>query len=243
LIDYTTYVEHVAQEGQRLMAAARKNLSSDVPSCPGWTVHDLVSHVAAVYEHKIACTALGRAPDPWPPNWPADRDPIEWLGDAHGRLLEMFGRSDATTPSATWWLPDQTVGFWARRMAQETAVHRIDAELAIGTPSPVDAELAADGVDEILILMLAGDWSEDPDDAVMGQHVAISTGGRTWLITLERGAVNVVEQGGAADATVEGDPSDVLLFLWGRLPEDRVKLSGDQDALRVLRSRLVLATQ
>jgi uncharacterized protein (TIGR03083 family) len=225
------------------MAAARGHLSSDVPSCPGWTVHDLVSHVAEVYEHKIACTALGHAPDPWPPDWPADRDPIEWLGDAHGRLLEMFEKNDATTPSATWWPPDQTVGFWARRMAQETAVHRVDAELAIGAPSPVDADLAADGVDEILVLMLAGDWSEDPDDAAMGQHVAISTGERTWLVALERGAVSVAERGGAVDATIGGDPSDVLLFLWGRLPDDSVKLSGDRDALRVLRSRLVLATQ
>ncbi|MDP9241831.1 MAG: maleylpyruvate isomerase family mycothiol-dependent enzyme, partial [Actinomycetota bacterium] len=138
-MEYATYVEHVRQDGQRLAAAAGGNLSLEVPSCPGWSVRDLVSHTARVYEHKIACTALGREPDPWPPKWPADRDPVEWLGDAHGRLLEMFAANGPTTPSFTWWPPDQTVGFWARRMAQETAVHRIDAELAIGSPTPVDA--------------------------------------------------------------------------------------------------------
>lgn len=241
-VDYTTYVEHVQQDGRRLAEVATGSLSRAVPTCPGWTVSDLISHVAQVYEHKIACTALGHSPDPWPPEWPADRDPIEWLGDAHERLLAMFDASGPTTPSATWWPPDQTVGFWARRMAHETAVHRVDAESAIGTPTGVDSELAVDGVDEILVIMLAGDWSDDPEDAAIGQQVAISAGGRSWLVTLERESVSITESGGAGDAALSGEPSDVLLWLWGRAADDRVTRSGE-DALRVLRSRLVLATQ
>ncbi|MEX2405755.1 MAG: maleylpyruvate isomerase family mycothiol-dependent enzyme [Actinomycetota bacterium] len=242
-MDYTTYVEHVRQDGQRLADSASGSLSNAVPSCPGWTVRDLVSHVAGVYEHKIACTELGCAPDPWPPEWPADRDPLEWLGDAHQRLLAMFASSSPSTPSATWWPPDQTVGFWARRMAQETAVHRIDGELAVGSPTPVDAELAVDGVDEILVIMLAGDWSDEPDDAATGQTVAISTGGRTWRVTLERESVSIAEEAGDTDATLGGDPSDVLLWLWGRSPDERLTRSGDEATIRLLRSRLVLATQ
>jgi uncharacterized protein (TIGR03083 family) len=242
-MEYETYVGHVQQDGQRLATVASGTLSETVPSCPGWTVADVVTHVAEVYEHKMSCTALGKAPDPWPPEWPADRDPLEWFGDAHSRLLEMFARSGPTTPSATWWPSDQTVGFWARRMAQETAVHRVDAELAIGKPTPVNADLAVDGVDEVLI-WLTGDWSEDPDDAATGQRVAVSTGGRRWGVTLEREAVSIDEDGGtAADATLGGDPSDVLLWLWGRSSDDRVLRSGDEDAIRLLRSRLVLVTQ
>ena len=242
-MDYATYVERLRADGGRLVEAASGRLSAGVSSCPGWTVRDLVRHVAEVYEHKIACTALGQASDPWPPEWPANRDPIEWFVDAHERLLEMFGRSEPSTPSATWWPPDQTVGFWARRMAHETAVHRIDAELAAGTTTPIDADLATDGVDEILGVMLAGDWSDDPDEAATGQRVAIATGGRTWLVGLERQAVTVAEGDGMHEATLEGDPSDVVLWLWGRAPDEWVTRSGDEDALRVLRSRLVLATQ
>jgi uncharacterized protein (TIGR03083 family) len=242
-LDYATYVESVRQDGARLADAARADLSTDIPTCPGWTMRHLVSHVAEVYEHKIACTALGKTPDPWPPEWPSDRDPAEWLADAHERLLEMFERSEPGTPSATWWPPDQTVGFWARRMAHETAVHRTDAELATGTPTPIDPDLAVDGVDEILRIMLAGDWSDEPDDAATGQRVAIATGGRTWRVELERESVTVAEEGGERDATLEGDPSDVVLWLWGRSPDERVKRTGDDQALRLLRSRLVLATQ
>jgi uncharacterized protein (TIGR03083 family) len=242
-VNYPTFVEHTRRDGERLAAVADGHLADAVPSCPGWSVDDLVRHIAEVYEHKIACTLLGKVPEPWPPEWPADRDAMEWFRDAHGRLLDMFARSEPTTPSATWWTPDQTVGFWARRMAHETAVHRVDAELAAGARTPIDGELAADGVDEILRRMLAGDWSDDADDAATGQRVAVSTGGRRWDVVLERASVDVEDGSGDADARLEGEPSDVDLWLWGRVPDDHVSRSGDLDAVRLLRSRLALATQ
>jgi uncharacterized protein (TIGR03083 family) len=242
-MEYDTFVQHVRVDGERLAAVAGGRGVEPVPSCPGWTVDDLVRHVAEVYEHKIACTLLGHAPDPWPPEWPADRSAIEWFTDAHGRLLEMFDRSGPTTPSATWWPPDQTVGFWARRMAHETAVHRVDAELAASAATPIDAELAADGVDEILRRMLAGDWSEDADDAATGQRIVVSTDRHRWGVILTRDAVTIEDEPGDAEALLEGDPSDVDLWLWGRAPDERVSRTGDLGALRLLRSRLALATQ
>jgi uncharacterized protein (TIGR03083 family) len=242
-MDYAAFGDRVADDGRRLRAAADGHLSSDVPSCPGWTVDDLVRHVAEVYEHKIACTLLGEAPDPWPPEWPIDRDALAWLAEAHERLLELFARSEPTTPSATWWPDDQTVGFWARRMAHETAVHRVDAELASGAATPINGDLAVDGIDEILTRMLAGDWSDDPDDAATGGSVEISAGGSSWSVVLDREAVRVDRASGEAAARVEGDPSDVDLWLWGRAGDDRVRRSGDEEAIRLLRRRLVLATQ
>jgi hypothetical protein len=128
-------------------------------------------------------------------------------------------------------------------MAHETAVHRVDAESANGMPTPVNPELALDGIEEILVIMLEGDWSEDADDAMTGQRVALSTGGRSWGVTLQKESVTVAEGAGGRDATVDGDPSDVLLWLWGRLEDDHVTRSGDEEALRLLRSRLTLATQ
>jgi uncharacterized protein (TIGR03083 family) len=242
-MEYEAFVEQVRLDGGRLAGAADGNIAAAVPSCPGWTVRDLVAHVAQVYEHKIQCTRLGHAPEPWPPKWPGADEPVAWFRDAHARLLEMFKESSPTTPSATWFPPDQTVGFWARRMAQETAVHRVDAELARGGSTPVDAALATDGVDEILTIMLEGDWSEDADDAMTGQRIAISTGGRTWHVVLDREAVSVLEGEGEADAGVTGDPSDVLLWLWGRAGDHQIERSGDTGTLGLLRTRLTMATQ
>jgi uncharacterized protein (TIGR03083 family) len=242
-MDYATFVGHVRLDGDRLAAAADGGLDASVPSCPGWSARDLVTHVAQVYEHKIACTRLGREPDPWPPAWPTDRDPIVWFRDAHARLLAMFDVHGATDPSPTWWPPDQTVGFWARRMAHETAIHRVDAELAVGAVTPVDAPLALDGVDEVLTIMLAGDWSEAPIDPPAGQRVAVEAGNRRWVVTLDTTTIEVAEDRDPADATVGGDPSDVVCWLWGRAGDERVTRSGSEGTIGLLRSRLALATQ
>jgi hypothetical protein len=51
--------------------------------------------------------------------------------------------------------PDQTVGFWIRRMAQETVVHRVDAELAAEVaPGAIPDDIALDGIDEFLIAFI-----------------------------------------------------------------------------------------
>jgi uncharacterized protein (TIGR03083 family) len=242
-MEYAGFVDNVRADGRTLADAADGNIAADVPTCPGWLVRDLVAHVAQVYEHKIECTRLGKAPDPWPPEWPHADDPVPWFRDAHARLLTVFEENDAATPSATWWEPDQTVGFWARRMAHETSVHRVDAELAHGASTPVDAALATDGVDEILHIMLAGDWSDDADDAMTGQRIDVSTGGRTWRVVLDREGVSVTDGDGEADAMLTGDPSDVLLWLWGRVPDDRIEQAGHPEVHRLMRTRLVMATQ
>ena len=227
-----------------LAAAAAGGLDADVPPCPGWRVRDVVTHTAEVYEHKLACMALNAKPELWPPDWPADRDPLEWFADAQGRLLTVLTSTDPATPAYTWWPDNQTVGFWVRRMAQETAVHRVDVQSAFDAITPIDAELAVDGVDEVLTLMLAGDWSDQPFDAVgAGERIEIKPGGQRWVVTLNPQSVDVAAPDGASvDGTVSGSPSDVLLWLWGRADEQVVDLAGDLAAIRLLRERLAWAT-
>lgn len=237
------YVDLLRSDGERLLAMAGRDLDATVPACPGWAVRDAVRHTAEVYEHKIACIAAGgERPAPWPPAWPEDRDPLAWYADAHGRVLDALAKTDPAAPSWTWWPSDQTAGFWTRRMAQETAVHRVDVESAFGQESPVDAELAADGVDEVLVMMLAGDWSSEVTPHLTGSAL-VSTGGRSWRVAMAPAEVTVEESAGAADVTVSGDPSPLLLWLWGRAPDGAVRFDGDADAGRRLRERLALATQ
>ncbi|MEP6696765.1 MAG: maleylpyruvate isomerase family mycothiol-dependent enzyme [Pseudonocardiales bacterium] len=246
-METSRYLDLLRADGGLLAATARLDLDAEVPPCPGWRVRDAVEHTAEVYEHKLACIDLRANPDPWPPARPADRDPVQWFMDAHGRLLDVLTTHDPATPAYTWFPPDQTVGFWVRRMAQETAVHRVDVQSAFDAVTTVDAELATDGVDEVLTLMLAGDWSDDPIEWMGGgERVAVSTGGRSWLVTFDAREITVVESGksgGSADATVSGAPSDVLLWLWGRAGDDAVEFSGDAAAIRLLRGWLATATE
>ncbi len=241
------YLALLRSDGTLLADSARPDLEAAVPPCPGWAVRDVVTHTAEVYEHKLACIALQAPPEPWPPDWPADRDPLAWFDDAHGRLLDVLGSTDPATPAYTWWPPDQTMGFWVRRMAQETAVHRVDVQSAFNAVTPVDDELAVDGVDEVLMLMLAGDWSDEPtDDFGAGKRVAVSTGGRSWLVELRSEAVVVVPataEPPAGDGSVSGAPSEVLLWLWGRRPDDAVTFAGDLALQKGFRARLAQATE
>jgi hypothetical protein len=124
-------------------------------------------------------------------------------------------------------------------MAQETVVHRVDAELAAGSVSPVDDALATDGVDEFLVVFLGGPWwSRVPVQDATGATYAVCTGGDRWLARLDTEAVYVTRGDGEAVATVSGDPVPLLLWLWGR-ESGGVRIDGD---VTELRSRIGVVT-
>jgi uncharacterized protein (TIGR03083 family) len=214
-------------------------------------VEDVVDHVAHVYLHKVECMRQQASPDPWPPE-PSGRPPLALLRESFETLLDELQTRGPDAPSYTWHKPDQTVGFWYRRMAQETVVHRVDVEQAHGMATPADPELAADGVDELLSIMLAGDWSDEPVADADGARVLVVTGGRQWQVRLGRTQVEVEElapsdaasaPGSPPDVTIGGEPSDVLLWTWGRASADQVTVDGDGEVFAAFRRRLALATQ
>src|ERR1700678_3255173 len=74
-------------------------------------------------------------------------------------------------------------------MAQETVVHRIDAELGVGVPlAPIPDDRAIDGVDELLKVFVSygvSEWGEDFTDLLAdspGRSYAINTDGVSWLV-------------------------------------------------------------
>jgi uncharacterized protein (TIGR03083 family) len=243
-MDRNRYLELLATDGALLRMTAERDLTASVPSCPGWDVQEAVRHTAEVYEHKIACVALGGPrPDPWPPQAPPDSESLAWFDDAHRRVLEMLRTTDPAAPSWTWWPDDQTAGFWLRRMAQETAVHRADVELAFGASTPVDRELAVDGIDELLYLMFSGDWTGDEEPDLTGT-VAVTAPEKTWTVRMLEDRVDVDESDSAdVAATVAAEPSPLLLWLYGRAPDDVVTVTGDSAYATRLRKRIAIATQ
>jgi uncharacterized protein (TIGR03083 family) len=224
-----------------------------VPSCPGWTAADLATHVGEVYLHKVAAMRDGKWPDPWPP---ADLpgDPLAALDLGYRELTAEFAGRSPDESALTWYGPERTVGFWMRRMAQETVVHRMDAQLAAGEPlTPAPDDLAIDGVDEVLVRFLAYGAAQWPAEyAAVENHLAgaegtdsvvVSAGPAAWTVRPVPASVGVTDGGDeAARAVVSAAPDAMLRWLWGRAGDDAVTVSGDPAWAAYLRRLLAALT-
>jgi uncharacterized protein (TIGR03083 family) len=254
-VEYSRFLDCLAADFARLRGVVPIDPAAAVPSCPGWTVADLIRHVGEVYLHKTLATREGAEPDPWPPKELADEEPLALLDRAYAGLREEFAARKPEDRAGSWYKPDQTVGFWMRRMAHETVIHRIDAELGTGQPvAPVPADLAIDGIDELLKVFLAysvAEWGNDFTDILAGspgRTYTVRTDGAAWrvrtgpsLVTVEDAAVDE-----AADVTVSGPPMAVLRWVWNREGASEpsgVTVDGALDAVQELRRCIVTATQ
>ena len=150
-------------------------------------------HVSNVYEHKVRVMADDAFPEDWPPEWEwgdGEEPRLPELGRTH--LFEEFSRHEIDEETATFGA-DTTIMFWARRMACEIAIHRLDGEQAHGDPTPIPDDIALDGIDEMLHVMLAGDWwaervqTEHPVDAL----VAVEAGGHRWICDVREKSVTI----------------------------------------------------
>jgi len=250
-LDLARYLELLAADGESLATAAQGHLDAPVPSCPGWDVADAVRHTGAVYHHKINSMVLGRFPaDGESAQGPGDDDDLlPWFRTSLAGLLHELTTRHPDAAAPTWYAPEQNVAWFYRRMAQETAVHRVDVELATGVVTPVADDLALDGVDEVLDLFVRYGLGMDPDEDVSdfaGRSVQIRTGHQAWHVlgTLgdPTGQLRLDRGVHAADASVSGEPSELLLWLWNRRPDSAVRIDGDPQALAAFRGLLARAT-
>jgi uncharacterized protein (TIGR03083 family) len=254
-MEYSRFLDCLADDFARLRAVAPLDLAAAVPTCPGWTVADLTRHVGQVYLHKTVAMREGAEPDEWPPKGLADEEPLALLDRAYAELRGEFATRQPQDPAGSWYTPDQTVGFWIRRMAQETVIHRIDAELGTGQPvAPIPADLAVDGIDELLTVVVAysvATWGKYFTDILAGspgRTYTVRTDGAAWRARTGPGLFAVEDGAGkdATDVTVSGPPADVLRWVWNREGAGEpsgVTVEGAAEAVAELRRCIVTATQ
>jgi uncharacterized protein (TIGR03083 family) len=244
-VEFRGYLGHIRREGDVIAATAPQGLDLPVPVCAPWDVREVVAHLATVYDHKVMAMRLGRKPEPgeWVTDEPFGKDTVEWFGDQHAKLMAELAAHAPSAHAWTWWEPDQTVGFWYRRMALETVVHRVDVEAQFGAPTAIDAELAVDGIDEILTVMLSGDEAAATEMPGTGT-VEVLAGDLAWSVVLEDSRTTVTPgRRTSPHAVLTGDPSELFLYLWGRVPGETLERRGDESRIALLRSRLAAATQ
>jgi uncharacterized protein (TIGR03083 family) len=251
LIDYGRMLEVIGIEGELMLSTAASALPSaaqaEVPGCPDFTLEKVLRHVGSVHRVARLWVRDGRRPEQWQRS-PADGDVVGFVRSGLDELLTELGRHDPAEPCDTWWPADRTHGFWRRRMAHETTMHRVDVEAAAGGPvHSIEPEVALDGIDELLFLWFGHCLGELRMSSPWQGAVGLSAADRRWLAIFEpgRSTARRVNEADAqtADAMVSGKPMEVYLWSWGRLPDQSVRISGDQDAVAHLWTVLRPATQ
>ncbi|MGH9920399.1 MAG: maleylpyruvate isomerase family mycothiol-dependent enzyme [Nitrososphaerales archaeon] len=202
-----------------------------VPSCPGWTVEDLVWHLGEV--HWFWGTDIEmRAADPdsietVKPKRPVGyQELIAWGRAQADRMISLLEQNDDSTTVWTWSPPHQTVGFIRRHQVQEASVHRWDMQNAAmqSPPDPVDPEVASDSIDELLAVTLP--WVVSAKEPLPGRvHIHCMDTEGEWFVE-SNGSVEAIHAKG--DVALRGTASDLLLAAYKRVDIDKLEMIGDE---------------
>ena len=231
---YDEYVAAIRTNGAALADAARAaGVDAAVPSCPEWSVADLLGHVGRLHRwvaHMIVSRATEPDGNPSTVQTPASDELIDWFAAGVRPLADAL--ADVGPGVELWtWTSDHTSDFWARRQANETAVHRIDAQLAAGTPQPIEHALAVDGIDELFDLIPSWPRADQVRGGGETLHFHCTDGDGEWLVVLGTDDLTVTREHAKGDVAARGTASDLLLFLYGRIEPDRLEVFGDASLL------------
>lgn len=261
------YVRHFGGEVAAFEAAARKAAAYQaapvLPSCPDWVMTDLVLHVGAV--HRFVAHVIGERlrrrpcagdqaqmglPDEWagwlppgsaPPGAPVPGVLLDWFHHGAAELEERLFLADPDEPVWTW-SRDQTVGFWQRLLAIAAAVHRWDAQKAVGTAEPIDSALATDAVRqhfEVIVPLRRCAAKAAPGE---GEQFLFrrADGPHSWRVRFTGDDVVLgassrprgVPADGRPDIEIAGRASDLALYLWKRPVNGQLDIQGNTRMLR-----------
>ena len=160
----------------------------------------------------------------------------------------MAGALEAAPPDLecfTFLPAPSPLAMWARRQAHETAIHRVDAELAAGrVPSSFAAPFAADGVDELVTCFVPRHSTGLRTAAPTTLGVACTDQDAAWTLRIDADGVTTTATtagthggdggptaGGPAACTVRGTAGGLYLALWNRTGAEALVIEGDRAVL------------
>jgi uncharacterized protein (TIGR03083 family) len=236
-------------EGPALRAAAGEAPpDTAVPSCPDWTMQDLVLHLASIYRWVRSHVGRGVTTKPEPrrtsveglPTGPAA---LAWWDEEYAQLVQLLDTLNPELPAWNWAPQPKKAVFWHRRMAHETAVHRWDAQIAIARAEPIEAKLAADGVTEVLDTWLPAGRRRGPTDRQGVVHLVSTDAEQEWYLRLRGEGIALLDTDTILDTDdhhtrtmAVGSASDLELALFGRVPFEVLDVTGDPTLLECLRT-------
>ena len=201
------------------LARDRHGWPAPVPGCPGWTLADLVWHLAEVQHFWtwVVRTAAASPGGYTAPARPADDDLPAFLRERSRELEQVLAAADPADPVWTW-APRKDAGFVLRRQVHEAVVHRVDVEQVAGAVTGVDPAVGLDGLDEWLEVVVPGALPAGPPAGAAPVVFAATDA------DAER---TLFPSGDLPAATLTGTAGELLLVAWRRLPVGAVTVHGD----------------
>jgi uncharacterized protein (TIGR03083 family) len=225
-IDYLAALVRDAAAFAEVIATA--DLATPVPACPGWTLHDLASHLGGVHRWAEHVVATGERDHE--PAGPAGRSALHaWFVEGAGLLVDRLAAVVPETPAWTFGPPPRRAGFWRRRQAHETSMHLGDALRALGVDPVLDPAFAADGIAEVATVFF-------PRQVRLGRMPPLPRGIRVEVSDDLAGPFVIAGDGtdaaASTQATVRGPSTPVLQVLWGRADAGALDVDGDPAVVR-----------
>jgi uncharacterized protein (TIGR03083 family) len=233
----TALLTTLRADADRLVELAQGDLGAPVPTCPGWNLADLLGHLGRIHRWTARC--LQTPPDgdrprfePKPPEGAALGP---WIRDGLDTLIAAFDTPDLARPVWTFVGPGD-VAWWLRRQTLETAMHRLDAQLAAEvTTDPIDQTVAALGVDEWCEIEAAR-WFRPSDDLVVSVHLhatdeADDDLAGEWFLEADGHGLRWIHGHHKGDIAVRASREQLFLLIWRRLALADVEVLGDADRL------------
>ncbi len=224
--------------------AAASDLGVAIPTCPGWTMRDLVRHTGGVHRWATGIVA-GRRTRAWDADlpeivgaWPDDRELVDWFRRGHHALVAVLEAAPDDVEWFTFLRGHSPLAMWARRQAHETAVHRVDAESPAGVFTPVSATFAADGIDELLAAFMTRGNRGLPIEEPRTLLVETTDTNDVWHVLIEPDRMHTSAAPAPADCTISGAAADLYLLLWNRSDAGAIDVGGDADVLTFWRNHV-----
>ncbi|MGW2189128.1 maleylpyruvate isomerase family mycothiol-dependent enzyme [Streptomyces sp. NPDC001719] len=250
-LSHDRYCSEILAQAALMRAALRgADLAATVPTCPDWTLAQLVLHVGRAHrfaeslvrtrttEFDVTAEHFGVDFGPEDPS-PDDEEALgAWLTEGAERVVATLREAG---PDAEVWtfFGSPTAVFWARRMTHETLIHRADAQRTAGVEFTVDPEVAVDCLDEWLEMSTHPILLERKPElkGLLGPgrtlHLHATDTPAEWFVDLtgERMAWRHAHE--KAAVALRGPVADVLTVFYQRQSADsgRVEILGDRAVL------------
>ncbi|GGU87043.1 hypothetical protein GCM10010178_91170 [Lentzea flava] len=245
-LSYERHCAEIINQTDLLVSALDgADLGVQVPSCPDWTVNQLLRHVGHAHRwtdemirEKLPEVDFSRS---------MSLDVTAYAGETAAELGPWLSEGAASLASALQAVePDEMIAtlgghpgprLWSRRMMQETVIHRWDAVNALGVPFELDPAVAADNVAEWTRFALPFAFLRRPAEtaALVGPGNTVhlhATDFDCELVIDLTGPMPAVREGHEkAAVAVRGPVVELVLTVYRRRPVEGLEVFGDHDRL------------